>query len=136
MILEFKLKEESFKDSLAQDLLLEVKQEMDSLDKGVLLSTLRNLIREAVVTLDLKKAHILVNKRDEAFLKENYDEIVSSIREKVNDFETMDIEGSLGSYGGVIVKSNSSGEFFDNTFKRRFERFNGEFKKKILEMLD
>ena len=135
MILEFKLKEENFKYSLARDLLLEAKQEMNSLDKGVLLVSLKNLIREAVVNLDFKKAHILVNKRDEALLKEHYDEVVSFIREKVSDFEDVSVEGSLNSYGGAVVKSNSSGEFFDNTFKRRLERFDEEFKKKILEML-
>jgi len=135
MVLEFRLKEENFKDSLAQGLLQEAKQALNTLDRDVLQQSLKSLIREAVTTLNLKKAHILINKRDETFLKEHYDEVVSFIREKVNGFENMEIDGSLNSYGGVIVKSSSSGEFFDNTFKRRFERFNAEFKKKILERL-
>jgi len=135
MILEFRLKEENFKDSLAQGLLQEAKQALNTLDRDVLQQSLKSLIREAVTTLNLKKAHILINKRDETFLKEHYDEVVSFIREKVNGFENMEIDGSLNSYGGVIVRSSSSGEFFDNTFKRRFERFNAEFKKKILERL-
>ncbi|MCD6093758.1 MAG: hypothetical protein J7J51_03085 [Candidatus Omnitrophica bacterium] len=135
MILEFRLKEENFKDSLAQGLLQEAKQALNTLDRDVLQQSLKSLIREAVTTLNLKKAHILINKRDETFLKEHYDEVVSFIREKVNGFENMEIDGSLNSYGGVVVRSSSSGEFFDNTFKRRFERFNAEFKKKILERL-
>jgi len=135
MILEFRLKEENFKDSLAQNLLLEVRQEMASLDRDILANSLKNLIREAVLNLDLKNVHILVNKRDEAILKEHYDEVISSIRKNVNDFKDVSIEGSLNALGGAVVKADSSGEFFDNTFERRFERFDEEFKEKILEML-
>ena len=89
-----------------------------------------------MLNLDFKRAHILVNERDEAILKKHYDEVISFIREKVDDFDAIDIDGSLNSYGGVVVKSRSSGEFFDNTFKRRLERFDEELKKKILMVLD
>lgn len=136
MILEFRLKEENFKYSLARDLLEETKKKIASLDENSLLVSLKNLIREAVINLGLKKAYILVNKRDEAILKEHYDEVINFVREKVEGFEIIGIEGSLNTWGGVVVKVPSSPEFFDNTFPRRFERLDEEFMNKILTVLD
>lgn len=135
MILEFRLKEENFKHAFARDLLQEVKQEIMSLDENSLLSSLKNLIREGVINLDLRKANILVNKRDETILKKHYNEVITFIREKIEGFEIAAIEGSLNSWGGVVVKAPSSPEFFDNTFQRRFERFDEEFLDKILATL-
>lgn len=135
LILQFKLKEENFKYKLAKDLLREAKQKIVSLNEDVGKVSLKNLIREGIVSLDLKKAHILVNKKDEGVLKENYEEVVVFIKEKISEFQGFTVEGSLNCWGGVIVKSPSSPEFFDNTFERRFERFDREFKKKILEIL-
>jgi len=134
LVLEYRLKMDNFRDSLCSDLLSEAREELDSLDGNTVLESLKNLIREGVINLDLNKALVKVNKKSAALLKENFSQVIDFIKEKVSDFEDMGIDDSLDTYG-VVVASEITGEFFDNTFKRRLERFEGEFKEKILERL-
>lgn len=136
MILEFKLKEENFKHTLIQNLLEEVKQQITSLDERSLLSSLKNLILEATINLDIKKVNILLNKRDASILRRYLDDVVDFVRKKVDGFEIIHIEDDLTCSGGVIVKAECSNEFFDNTFERRFKRFDEEFKTRMLTVLD
>jgi len=135
LILEYRLKEDNFKDKLCSELLNEIKEEINTLGDNAILDSLRNLIREGVLNLGLNKALIIVNKKSAALLKVNYNRVIDFIREKAGNFESMNIDDSLGAYG-AIVSSETTGEFFDNTFKRRLERFEDEFKEKILERLE
>jgi len=134
LILEYRLKEDNFKDKLCSELLDEAKHQMDNLDDNTILDSLKNIIREGVLNLGLNKALIRINKKSTALLKEHYSQVLNFIKEKVDNFEAIDIDDSLNSYG-VIINSQVSGELFDNTFKRRFKRFEDEFKEKILERL-
>ena len=134
LILEYRLKMDNFRDELCSELLNETRGELDNLDDNTVLESLKNLIREGILNLGLNKALVKVNKRSAALLKANYNRLIDFIREKAGSFESMNIDDSLEAYG-AIVSSESAGEFFDNTFKRRLERFESEFKEKILERL-
>jgi len=134
LILKYRLKEDNFKDKLCSELLDEIKKSLDSLDDNILFNSLKNLIRESIVSLGLNKALIKVNKKSATLIKERYNEVINFIKEKMDNFEDINIDDSLETYG-VVVASDDTEEFFDNTFKRRLERFEEEFKEKILERL-
>ena len=48
---------------------------------------------------------------------------------KSQGFDSFEIEGTGDFIGGVIVKSAKTSEYFDNTFERRFKRFEEDFKR-------
>ncbi len=135
LILEYRLKEDNFRESLCSKLLRGAEQSLDNLDDNTLLESLKRLIQEGVINLDLNKARVLVNKRAYSLIMEHYEDVLSFIKNKADDFESMDVEDSIDSYG-VIIASKTTGEFIDNTFKRRFERFEEEFKEEILEKME
>ena len=132
--LEYRLKKDNFKDELCSELLSEAKKALGGLDDNAILDSLKRLIREGVVDLGLNRALVRVNNRCAVLLKEHYNEAVDFIKEKAAGFEGMNIDSSLDD-DGVIVASVDTGEFFDNTFKRRLERFEEELREKILEGL-
>ncbi len=133
--LECRLKEEKFKDELCRQLLSEAKEAVSNIDDMTLLDAYKRLIREGVVNLGLREACVKVNKKASTLLKDNYQQVVNFIKEKVEGFSSFKIDDSLDSYG-IIVGRYGGGEFFNNTFERRFERFEGEFMEIILRRVE
>jgi len=133
--LECRLKEEKFKDELCRQLLSEAKEAVSNIDDMILLDAYKRLIREGVVNLGLREACVKVNKKASTLLKDNYQQVVNFIKEKVEGFSSFKIDDSLDSYG-IIVGRYGGGEFFNNTFERRFERFEGEFMEIILRRVE
>ena len=132
--LEYRIKEDRFKEELSFLLLDEVKKEINNLSDNVLLEAHKNLIREAVVVLGFKKIYVKTNKKISLLIKEQYEEVISFIKKRFPEFESLDIDDSLNSYG-VIVGSLDKKAFFNNTFERRFKRFDENFKERILNTL-
>ncbi len=132
--LEYRLKEEKFKEELSSLLLNETKKAVNDLDDNTLLAAHKNLIKEAVVILGFKKVHIKVNKKVSFLIKSQYENVVGFIREQFPEFESFDIDDSLNSYG-VVVSSLDKRESFNNTFERRFKRFDENFRERILNTL-
>ncbi len=132
LILEFKLKEEKFKEDLCSQVILEAQNRLQNFSSQQRLDSLKILIAKSLMNLGLKEAKVVVNSQDLQILNAHFQELKDFLKEHIEDFKDVILqEGSI--QGGVKVFSLHSSEFLDNSWDSRIRKFQAEFRKRIIE---